>query len=153
MPLTPSGSAIKRGVKRGRCVIEITVTWSLILPTPAEMRVSGSENFQNWRRIDFLFLQNQKIGRPVGLFFPGSKNRAAVRLPQQDSASELSTNLHTFAAQGETLKRYRGSGDKRCRTALRRLASLTAHLTGMPRSEIVRRGLTRISGTAHDLIG
>src|SRR6516225_10894304 len=72
MPLTPSGSAIKRGVKRGRCVIEITVTWLLILPTPAEMRVSGSENFQNWRRIGFLFLQNQKIGRPVG--FPGSKS-------------------------------------------------------------------------------
>jgi len=46
-----------------------TVTWSLILPTPAEMRVSGSENFQNWRRIGFLFLQNQKIGRPVGFYF------------------------------------------------------------------------------------
>jgi len=56
-------------VKRGRCVIEITVTWSLILPTPAEMRVSGSENFQNWRRNGFLFLQNQKIGRPAGFYF------------------------------------------------------------------------------------
>ena len=53
--------------------MEITVTWSLILPTPAEMRVSGSKNFQNWRRIDFLFLQNQKIGRPVGLFFQDQK--------------------------------------------------------------------------------
>jgi len=62
-PLTPSGGAIKRGVKRGRCVIEITVTWSLILPTPAEMRVSGSENFQNWRRIGFYFFQDQKIER------------------------------------------------------------------------------------------
>jgi hypothetical protein len=56
-------------VKRGRCVIEITVTWSANLPTPPEMRASGSENFQNWRRIDFLFLQNQKLGRPVGFYF------------------------------------------------------------------------------------
>ena len=135
----PDDSAIKRGVLRRRCVIEITVTWSLILPTPAEMRVSDPENF--------------RISGGSVFCFSESKNRAAVRLPQQDSASELSTNLHTFAAQGETLKRYRGSGDKRCRTALRRLAALTAHLTGMPRSEIVRRGLTRISGTAHDLIG
>jgi len=39
------------------------------------------------------------------------------------------------------------------RAALRRLAAVSARLTGMPRSEIVRRGLTRISGTAHDLIG
>src|SRR5215469_9101472 len=99
MPLTPSGSAIKRGVKRGRCVIEITVTWSLILPTPAEMRVSGSENFQNWRRIGFLFLQNQKIGRPVGLFFPGSKNRAAVRIPQQDSAERACGPTVQFGIQ------------------------------------------------------
>jgi hypothetical protein len=41
----------------------------LILPTPAETRVSGSENCQNWRRIGFLFLQKQKIGRPVGFYF------------------------------------------------------------------------------------
>ena len=74
--LIPSGGAIKRGVLRGRCVIEITVTWSLILPTPAEMGVSGSENFQNWRRIGFLFLQNQKIGRPVGFYFFPAKNRS-----------------------------------------------------------------------------
>jgi hypothetical protein len=50
-------------VKRGRCVIEITVTWSLILPTPAEMRVSGSENFQNWRRIGSYFFPAKNIGR------------------------------------------------------------------------------------------
>jgi hypothetical protein len=49
-------------VKRGRCVIEITVTWSLILPTPAEMRVSGSENFQNWRRIGFYFSRIKSSG-------------------------------------------------------------------------------------------
>jgi len=35
------------------------------LPTPAEMRVSGSENFQNWRRIGFCFcrIKNFKVGR------------------------------------------------------------------------------------------
>jgi hypothetical protein len=32
------------------------------------MRVSGSENFQNWRQIGFLFLQNQK-NRPAGRFY------------------------------------------------------------------------------------
>jgi len=107
-------------VKRGRCVIEITVTWSLILPTPAEMRVSGSENFQNWRRIDFLFLQNQKIGRPVGLFLPGSENRAAVRIPQQDGAVRAFNKLaRTFAAQVGRSSDTGAAVGKRCHLALR----------------------------------
>jgi hypothetical protein len=80
-----------------------TVTWSLILPTPAEMRVSGSENFQNWRRIGFLFLQNQKSAGP-SVF--QDQNRAAVRIPQQDSAVRAFNKLaRIFAAQVETLKR------------------------------------------------
>jgi hypothetical protein len=47
--LTPSGSAIK-GSEAQEVSIEITVTWSLILPTPAEMRIRhlGKNLFQRW---------------------------------------------------------------------------------------------------------
>jgi hypothetical protein len=58
--------------------------------------------------------------------------------------SELSTNSH------EPLQhKWRRSSDtgaavsKRCRAALRRLAPVTAHLTGMSRDEVVRRGVIR----------
>jgi hypothetical protein len=67
---------------------------------PAEMRVSDSGNFRISRRIGFYF-------------FPGSKNRAAVMIPQQDSAVRAFNKLaRTFAAQVETLKRHRGGGEQ-----------------------------------------
>jgi hypothetical protein len=74
-----------------------TVTWSLILPTPAEMRVSGSENFQNWRRIGFLFLQNQK-------------NRLVGRLLfLQNSESEVGRGCPCQALNGWTVCRFHGA--------------------------------------------
>jgi hypothetical protein len=47
-------------VKRRRYVIEITVTWSLILPTPAEMRVSDLKIFRIWRRIGSYFSRQKR---------------------------------------------------------------------------------------------
>jgi hypothetical protein len=47
--LTPSGSAPKGGPRHPH-VIEITDTWSLNLPMPAEMRIRllGKKFFQRW---------------------------------------------------------------------------------------------------------
>jgi hypothetical protein len=46
------------------------------------------------------------------LFFSPAKNRAVVRILQQDSAKRAFNKLaRAFAAQVETLKRYRGGGE------------------------------------------
>jgi len=61
------------------------------------MRVSVLENFRTGGGSVPIFSQ-QKIGR-------------SVRIPQQDSAVRAFNKLaRTFAAQVETLKRYRGGG-------------------------------------------
>jgi hypothetical protein len=50
------------------------------------------------------------------LFFSPAKNRPVARIPQQDSAVRALNKLaRTFAAQVETLKRYRGGGEQTMR--------------------------------------
>jgi hypothetical protein len=69
------------------------------------------------------FRKNFSLEKNRLLFFPGSKNRAALMIPQQDSAVRAFNKLaRTFAAQVETLTRYRGGGEQTMPAALRRLA-------------------------------
>jgi hypothetical protein len=65
------------------------------------------------QRCAFLILKNFKKGRWLGSDFFSAKKRPVVRIPQQDSAERAFNKLaRTFAAQVETLKRYRGSGEQ-----------------------------------------
>jgi hypothetical protein len=68
------------------------------------MRASGSENFQNWRLERFSV--PAKIKKLAGLsvsIFSRIKNRAVVRIPQQDSAVRAFNKLaRTFDAQSDT---------------------------------------------------
>jgi len=61
----------------------------------------------------FSFLEFKKFhGRPVSIFAE-SKISRSVRILQQDSAVRAFNKLaRTFAAQVETLKRYRGGGEQ-----------------------------------------
>jgi len=63
----------------------------------------------------FSFLRSEFLkfcGRSVSIF-PSKKIEQLVRIPQQDSVKRAFNKLaQTFAAQVETLKRYRGGGEQ-----------------------------------------
>src|SRR5262249_35891086 len=63
-------------------------------------------------------LENFRTGGGSVPIFSQQKNRPVVRIPQRASAERAFNKLaRTFAAQVETLKRYRAAVSKRCRAS------------------------------------